>query len=503
MINRVYTVSEHLYFSGFVEIQTNISDKGLPVFEISGLVSKSVEESKKRVLIALENSGFSFPLKNILVNLAPASLTKSGTHYDLPIAVSIIKERLSIPIEKSIFIGELSFDGGVRPVENIFYLVISAIEAGFKHIYVPSSCIDSLLLFDDVKIYPLKSLQDLNNLDKLLPLTSSNFQLRRDTILQETTYPRIRGNYLGKRAIAYSLIGNHHILIQGFPGLGKSMLVKSMIDLSPDLTEKEIINVSKMYSYAGFNTKKDYFSPPFRNPHPLSSYSSIFGSFSNKLVPGEVTLANKGVLFLDELPEFNRLVIEGLRTPLEDKKIQLSRTGIKAVLESDFLLAATANPCKCGYFNHPRISCTCSPIDIRRYQSKISGPILDRIDIKLKINENSRIGDSDYNKYPNLEYSNLKRLIHEKRVERRNLLKIEEYCKNNEINMFNNIVHNYFPVNMYNILNNELKDTSISDRSKIKLVNLIFTICIFNNRTQIVLEDVLEGLSLTVKSNFH
>jgi len=500
MINKIFTISELLYFNDVVEIETNISDKGLPTFEISGLISKSVEESKKRVYIALENSGFSFPLKNIIVNIAPANIPKSGTHYDLSIAISIIKDRICIPHERTVFLGELSFDGGVRGVDNIFYLIVTAIEKGFKHIYIPSSCVDNILDFKDVNIYPISNLQELSNLEKINPIRRKNNESGFNFSNGEGTYSKIRGNFQGKKAISYSLIGKHSLFIQGFPGVGKSMLAKSMVDLSPDLTLGEFIDVNKIYSYSGISRENIGFVPPFRNPHPLSSYSSLFGSFSSKLVPGEVSLANKGILFLDEFPEFNRLIIEGLRIPLENKEFQLSRSSFKATMSCDFIFIAAANPCKCGYFNHKKIMCSCSPIEIRRYQSRISGPIMDRIDIKLTLNEDNSLQEDENKNYPFLEYSILKKTILEKRNLRNQLLGITNNSLKKEFHLCNLIVQNYMPIKIYNIFTNEIKKYSISERAKNKMINLIFTISLFNNRDQISIEDMFEGLNLCNKN---
>ena len=500
MVNKIYTVSEHLNYSGVVEIQSNISDKGLPTFELSGLVSKSVEESKKRVVISLENSGFNFPLKNILINIAPASISKSGTHYDLGIAISIIKEKITIPFEKSAFIGELSFDGSIRKVENIFYLVVTAIEKGFKHIYVPEESSNQFFKIGDVNIYPLKNLSDLLKLSDISPI-NFNLDPLKEIKNESNVYSRIKANHFGKKAISYSLIGNHSIFLQGFPGVGKSMLVKSMLELAPNLEFEDYLNVSKIYSYAGLTLDSNQFTLPFRNPHPLSSYSSMFGSFSSKLIVGEVCLANKGILFLDEFPEFNRLIIEGLRLPLEDKIINLSRSGIKTKLDCDFILAATSNFCKCGYFNHPKIGCNCSPIDIRRYQSRISGPILDRIDIKVIIPEMGTNKIEEGNKYSYLDFTNIKKTIHEKKKIRKSLLNIDKSTKYNESSLCNIIVQRFLPLNLYNILINELKSNSISERAKNKLINLIFTISIFNNREIISIEDLFEGISMSIKKH--
>lgn len=498
MINKVLTVSEHLYHDSLVEIQSNISDKGLPVFELSGLVSKSVEESKKRVVIAFENSGFTFPLKNIIVNISPANLTKTGTHYDLGIAVSILKPQIQGFKENSVFIGELSFDGSVKPVHNLFYLIISAIERGVKHIYIPSSSNIYLPKINDINIYPLDNLNSLTSLDSILPISSGNYN---EVVLDTGSnyYQNIVGNYNEKRAIAYCLIGNHSIIIQGPPGVGKSILVKGMRELAPKLEEEEYIKVSKLYSYSGIQRDSNDFSVPFRSPHPLSSYASVFGSFNSRLNVGEITLANKGILFLDEFPEFNRQVIEGLRIPMEEKYVQLSRSGIKTNLESDFIFAATANPCKCGYFNHPKISCTCSPLDIKRYQTRISGPIEDRIDINLRVSENNVNFFNEKNNYPILEYPSLRKIVSEKKLQRKLILNPDNSGNLTVNQMFNIIVQKHISFKILNFINNELKLLSISERVKIKLINLFFSICLFNNRDTIQIDDVMEGLSLKVR----
>lgn len=500
MINKIYTVSEHLFYSDVVEIQTNISDKGLPTFEISGLISKTVEESKKRVFIALENSGFQFPLKNILVNIAPAGIPKSGTHYDMAIALSIIKDKLNYNFEKSVFLGELSFDGQLRDTDNIFYLIITAIERGFKNIFIPHSSVNKVVGLNNVNFFPLYSLKDLYNIDKIEPVIIKPSYKNDFEGSENIIYPKIFGNIRGKKAIAYSLIGKHHILIQGFPGVGKSMLAKSMAELSPNLSEEEFVNVNKIYSYSSISPQKINFRPPFRNPHPLSSYSSMFGSFNNKLLLGEVSLANKGILFLDEFPEFNRLIIEGLRIPLENKSIHLARSNFKAELECDFILVVASNPCKCGFFNHNKKNCSCSPIEVRRYQSRISGPVLDRIDIKLELNDLDRNEVDENKEYSNLEFSKLKSLIESKRELRKKLLDTTKITKNHDLDLYTKIVQNYLPIKLYNLIINELKSTSISERGKTKLINLIFTISLFNNRDQISIEDIFEGLSLTFKN---
>ena len=500
MIHKIFTVSDDLSHNFPVIIETNISDKGLPVFEIFGLVSKSIEESKKRVFTAFENSSLEFPLKNIKVNIAPANISKSGTHYDLPIALSIVGSLDHLDYSSSVFIGELSFDGSVKRVEKISFMVLSAIEQGFKNIYIPASCASEVVFTNQIQIFLISSLSELVNGDiKCLKMSD------REGITSEKSsiYSNIRGHYYAKKVLGYSLVGKHHLLLDGPPGVGKSMLSKSMAELAPSLLEEEYLEVAKMYSYSGLMLQQDLdLQRPFRNPHTSASYSSIFGSYSGKVTPGEVSLSNHGILFLDEFPEFNRLVIEGLRSPLEDKVVTISRASKKFTFDANFLLVATRNPCKCGFFNHSKISCRCSSIEVLKYSQKISGPLLDRIDIHLKVDENNEIVTNEDKNYSNLQYFNFKETISNLYLYRKNLLNGVKSRKNNYFEECNIIVQKHLPLKIGSFLKDELQKYSISSRSYFKILNLAFTICLFNNREEISISDLIESMSLNKVKKF-
>ena len=501
MINKVFTLSDDLSHNFPVTIETNISDKGLPVFEIFGLVSKSIEESKKRVFTAFENSNIEFPLKNIKVNIAPANISKSGTHYDLPIALSIIGDLAHLDYSDSVFIGELSFDGSVKRVERVGFLVLSAIEKGYKKVYIPTSCADEIAFSPQIEVHLVNSLQELVS-GKLNSLQMGRSSKTAD-VDSSFVYSNIRGHYYAKKVLGYSLVGHHHLLLEGPPGVGKSMLAKSMSELAPALLEEEYLEVTKMYSYSGLDSSKSFnFKRPFRNPHSSASYSSIFGSYSGKIIPGEVSLANNGILFLDEFPEFNRLVIEGLRSPMEDRVVTISRASKKFTFNSDFLLVATKNPCKCGFFNHSKVSCRCSSGDVLKYSHKISGPVVDRIDIHLKIDENKELNTNEDNSYSNLEYYNFKERIANLHLHRKKLLNSDKSSKNNYFEECNIITQKHIPIKVSEYLTNELNKYSLSSRSYFKILNLAFTISIFNNREIISLQDLIESISLNKVKKF-
>lgn len=480
-----------------ITVETSISDKGIPIFEIFGLITKSVEESKKRIMTSFENSNIVFPLKNIKVNLAPSEILKEGTHFDLAIAASILKYTSCFEYnETDLFLGELSFNGDLRRLDSCFYFLTIAKDLGFKRIFIPSQNLEESLLFKDIEVIGVKNILDMVNRN-FQRVSNSEFDFCENL---NPLYTSIIGNELGKKLISYSLSGNHHMLIEGFPGSGKSMLIKSAKDLAPDLNEKEAVEVNKIFSYSGLDRSIEaFYRPPFRAPHPTSSYSSIFGSSGKKIYPGEVALSNKGILFLDEFPEFNRQVIEGLRSPLEDRELTISRTNLKTKFQADFLLLATMNPCKCGYFNHPKISCKCTPNDVMKYKNKISGPILDRIDIYFKYDEQvklNRVSDKINCSYP--EFLKIKKLIQDVKY-RINSLYIDNSSENSSEEKKKIFIHNFLSTKSISILNNVQENYSMSNRKIFKILNLSLTISFFKNNNSIMEEDILEAISLCHK----
>lgn len=493
MIYRGSSISANLEVEKIINIETNISDKGLPTFEIYGLINKSIEESKKRIINSFESSGITFPLKNISINLAPAEIPKEGTHFDFAIAVTILKYTNNFKYDESaeLFLGELSFEGRVLPVKNLLFLILSAKVLGYKKIFISKESLDEVYGVDDIEIIGIQYLKDLlNDLNhaKRVP------KFPGERPLEETNFSQIIGNSVNKRRLAICLAGSHHLLIEGFPGSGKSLLAKSASELLPDLSYEQAIDVAKIHSYVGLDRGKQlFYRPPFRSPHNSSSYSSIFGSAGRVLNPGEISLANNGVLLLDELPEFNRLVLEGLRIPLEDKVVTISRSKLKKTLNSDFLLIATMNPCKCGYFNHKKILCNCTSSEIKRYKSRISGPILDRIDVILLFDLNTSVNfnnEQEINSFT--EFYKL----------RDRVKNIREYLNNENSTKKRNLIkdnlfeHFNFNDKSINIVKRMQDNYSISNRKLFKLLKLSKTISLFENRECIYPSDVHEAISL-------
>lgn len=496
------SVSNNLEHESPILIEVSISERGLPTFDIFGLVSKSIGESKKRILSAFETCGINFPLKNINVNLSPAEIVKEGAHFDLAISVAILKYTNNLEIESTdLFLGELSLDGSVKKVSNIVYLCLKGKELGFKRFFIPTENLKDLNFIDGVDIYGITSLLDTLNIQNL---TKMRFDFSSKNSLPTPDFKsRNTENMADLKVLSYALGGKHNLHLEGFPGAGKSYLAKSAVSLMPNLNHDEVYQVIKLYSYMGISRSNDeIYKAPFRSPHNSSSYSAIFGTYGNKIYPGEVALADKGILFLDEFPEFNRLVIEGLRGPLEDKFVSISRAKSRFIFPCDFIMISTSNPCKCGYFNHSKIQCKCSPFEVTKYKSRLSGPILDRIDIFYKLNSSYNI--SKNNESPMYSYEAKIKLIDAIKNTRLIIdnLKKETLDSNNNVNNWNNfIIQNKISNKLSNLITLAQEKYSISTRKILKLVNLSLTISIFKKIDYIDEESFMEALSLANFSN--
>lgn len=373
-----------------VEVESDITS-GLPSFTIVGLPDSSIKESRDRVRVALINSGYRFPAGRITINLSPADLKKEGTQLDLPIAISLLGSMgvINFDYEEYIILGELSLDGRIVPIRGALAMVIAMRELGFTKFIIPADNKDECAIISDIEIYPFDKLNDLVAfLNKEKQVKAYEIDLSK--ITEEKTYDYdfkdLKGQESLKRALQIAAAGNHNVLMIGAPGSGKTFSAKHLPTILPDMSFDEKVEVTKIYSIMGLLDSGHLVNErPFRAPHHTSSEVALIGGGHSVPRPGEITLAHKGVLLLDEFPEYRKNVIEALREPLENKEINVARSQASVKYPADFILIAAMNPCPCGNYGNPLKECTCSFNEIRRYLNKISSPILDRIDIHIEI----------------------------------------------------------------------------------------------------------------------
>ncbi|MBU1970700.1 YifB family Mg chelatase-like AAA ATPase [Patescibacteria group bacterium] len=396
------------YFFGIeafaVDVEVNILDRSMPGFDIVGLAGREVEESRERVKAAISNTFKEFPYhKKIMVNLAPADVPKEGSYYDLPIAAALISSMRDVQFPAdSAFFGELSLDGSTRKIKGAYLFASFAKEHCLNNIFIPADCYEEVKNIKGINLYPIKTLKDLLDYETAQKVffAGSAAASRKEAdgkaekcLVESIDFSDVVGQDSAKRALEISACGGHNLLMMGSPGSGKTMLAKALCAILPKLSPEETSEVAKVYSACGLFEGQiftDQFRP-FRHPHHTVSYSGMVGGGSIPR-PGEISLAHKGVLFLDELSEFQSPIIECLRQPMEDGHITIVRSRGSVKLPCDFTLVACTNPCPCGFFGDKKGGCVCKPWQVERYQKKLSGPILDRVDLLTYVWSPSRDG---------------------------------------------------------------------------------------------------------------
>lgn len=393
--SKAYSAQVSILTPAIISVEVDIS-RGLHAFTIVGLPDKAVEESRDRVSAAIKNSGFESPKsrnEKIVISLAPADIKKEGPMFDVPIALAYLSATgdIGFDSEHKLFIGELSLDGSVRGVPGVLPLVLAARAKGFTEVFVPESNAREAAVIDGVTIFPVRTLEELlAHIDlkrdpesrvPIVPQTRTPYSVTAPSA--HIDFKDIRGQETAKRGLEIAAAGGHNIGLWGPPGTGKTLLAKGTLGIMPPLSFEHALEVTGIHSVAGILKQDIVTYPPFRAPHHTSSYVSLVGGGASPK-PGEITLAHRGILFLDEFPEFDRRVIEALRQPLEERVVSVSRVKGSAVFPADVMLVAALNPCPCGNWGSDKL-CICTPRDLLRYQKKLSGPIIDRIDMWISV----------------------------------------------------------------------------------------------------------------------
>jgi magnesium chelatase family protein len=487
-------------FPEIIDIEIGFSS-GLSSFQIVGLPDSAINEAKERINIALKKIGAKPPnkfLKKIVVNLAPADIKKEGTLLDLPIALAFLfltGQIKNLP-QDAIFVGELGLDGSLRKVKGILPIALSSIKRGFKKLIIPYDNKNEANFFKEIEVYAFKNLEEvidyLENKEKFSPLPYEEINLEED---YNFPLPIISDYIL--RGIILASLGRHNILLYGPPGTGKTLIAKSLVYFLPSLNYEESLEISSIYSSLGLLEDSLIKIPPFRAPHHTSSVSSILGG-GKDAKPGEVTLAHRGVLFFDELPEFRRDVLEGIREPLETGEITVARAKRSVKYPAKFLFVGAYNPCPCGFYGDEKVECKCTLSEIRRYQKKISGPLLDRIDINLNV---PRLESEEVFQERNFDFKKIKEKILEVKEKIEFRYRNENFKYNSEIP--HHKIKEYVPLGVKEeeFLKKIIERYNLSLRGIHKILKLSRTIADLENKEKIDIDSLSEAVQYRVRES--
>src|SRR3989344_5227905 len=498
-----------------VDIEADLS-RGLHAFNIVGMPDQAVEESKDRISAAIKNSGFESPKQQnhkIVIALAPAEIKKEGAGLDLGIALSYLlaNEEIDFRPDKNIFLGELSLDGNLRRIKGVLALTRAAKEKGFEAIFLPKENAYEAALVEGIKVFGASDLREvIDHVEgKEVMKASPQTRIKGGILDTENDFSDIKGNQAAKRALQIAGAGSHNIALYGPPGTGKTMLARAFASILPPLSFEEMLEVTEIHSISGNLKGAIVTERPFRSPHHTSSYVSLVGGGASPK-PGEITLAHKGVLFLDEFPEFEARRIESLRQPLEDRFVSVSRARGSARFPAHFILVAAMNPCPCGNFGVKGKPCICSPIQIQRYKKKMSGPIIDRIGMRIEVSkvEHESLSNSDAtqtNKIPEKESSLMReKILKAREIARDRFKKIgSKVGSNGEMGAREVVLHINLSKEAKEILDRSAKQLDLSARSYHKIMKVARTIADLDSSIDITPSHILEAISYRPKSQMY